>query len=181
MAWNAGLIEHTDRGLYRAAKSGAREQFFWSGLKTPERRSFTLWLEPVITIGGLGRLHFDHRWPREQIGCQSNDYAFDLVTYLPDTSTIYIAGEVKKTDGEIDVLLALMSRFGLDPDAPYPSAGKERNASKKVTSLRTGHAPVFWALGPNGRSEVFQVHYDGPIIRFEPLDETALSFPLTSG
>jgi hypothetical protein len=34
LALDAGLIEHQGRGLYRAPRSHASEQFFWSGKKS---------------------------------------------------------------------------------------------------------------------------------------------------
>ncbi|MEH6792468.1 hypothetical protein [Parasphingorhabdus sp.] len=76
MAWNAGLIEHQGRGLYRAPNSAASEQFFWSGSRKAQPRSFTVWLEPVITVAGLARLNFDYGWPTCLIGTQSPDWAF---------------------------------------------------------------------------------------------------------
>eukprot|EP01036_Dinobryon_divergens_P060106 gene60106-80160_t len=33
-----GLVKHVKRGLYRAARSCASEQFFWEGLKSVEPR-----------------------------------------------------------------------------------------------------------------------------------------------
>jgi hypothetical protein len=81
MAWEAGIIQHIGRGLYRASLSAASEQFFWEGPKSLTPRPFTLWLEPIITVAGLARLHFDHGWPAHLIGTQSSDWAFDLVAY----------------------------------------------------------------------------------------------------
>src|SRR5690349_9926108 len=54
-----GLVEHVGRGLYRAPKSLASEQFFWSGRKNTHPRLVTLWIEPIITVAVLSRLHFD--------------------------------------------------------------------------------------------------------------------------
>jgi hypothetical protein len=50
LALDAGLIEHQGRGLYRAPKSMASEQFFWSGKKSALPRPVTLWVEPIITV-----------------------------------------------------------------------------------------------------------------------------------
>lgn len=131
MAWEGGLIEHQGRGLCRASRSAASEQFFWEGRKASKRSSFTLWLEPVITISGLARLHFDYRWPKHLIGTQSSDWAFDLVTFLPSSPNEIIAGEVKKARSEIDELIRLMQDFGQRTGATPPSSVKARNAYKK--------------------------------------------------
>jgi hypothetical protein len=160
LAWHSGLIEHQDRGIYRAARSATTEQFFWEGPRAAEPRAFSLWLEPLITIGGLARLHFDHQWPAHLIGTQSIDSAFDIVAFLPDSSSEFIAGEVKKTVKEVDELVRLMEMFGREPASPEPSSGKPRNAFKKLTALRSRKVPVFWALGPNGYGNVYDVSYE---------------------
>ena len=118
MALHSGLIQHEGCGRYRAARSSTFEQLFWTGSKEGEPRQFTLWLEPVITLGALARLHFDYGWPRDLIGTQSVDYAFDLVTYLSNGPHEFIACEVKKTAREIEQLLCLMKDYGQDPAGP---------------------------------------------------------------
>ena len=176
-AFNAGLIEHQGSGLYRAARSAAREQFFWEGRRALTPRPFTLWLEPIITVAGLARLHFDYGWPKHLIGTQSLDWAFDLVTFLPDRAEELIAGEVKKTAKEIDQLLQLMTIFGRHPTIEIPSSGKERNAYKKVLALRSRRPPLFWALGPDGVSEVFAVQYsEGGVVDLIATENAALKF-----
>ena len=62
-AWRAGLPVHKGRGQYIVGVGRVHEQFFSSGLKAVEQRSFTLWLEPIITMGSIARLHLDHGWP----------------------------------------------------------------------------------------------------------------------
>lgn len=164
-AWNAGLFEHRGRGLYRSATSTVSEQFFWTGRNLPGARSFKLWLEPVITVAAFARLHFDYGWPHHLISTQSVDWAFDLVARLPDREHEFVAGEIKKTEAEIDQLLVLMKEFGRNPNLPVPASGKARNAYKKVLALRRRQAPVFWAIGPGGFSKVHAVEYgaDGAI------------------
>ncbi len=159
-ALDNGLIHHVGRGLYRAVRSAASEQFFWTGRNVPGLRSFSLWLEPIITVGALARLHFDYGWPEDLIGTQSVDWAFDLVGFLPGACSEHIAGEVKKTNAELDQLLMLMFEFGQlpVPEAPPPS-GKARNAYKKIAALRERRAPIFWAIGPDGTSKVHRVEY----------------------
>ena len=178
-AWNAGLIEHQGHGRYRAAQSAASEQFFWTGRNVPGVRSFTLWMEPVITVAALGRLHHRHQWPKHLIGTQSADWAFDVVTVLPDRQGESIAGEVKKTRREVDQLIALMEHFGREPDFIEPTnSGKERNAYKKMAALRLRRAPIFWAVGPDGYNKVFRVAYnDDGSVNLAPSDDSALNFP----
>lgn len=159
-AWNNHLVKHRGRGLYRTSRSCASEQFFWTGKKVSEgERAFTLWLEPVITVGGLARLHFDWGWPEELIGTQSSDWAFDLVAYLPGCDSEIIAGEVKKTRKEIDELIELMNGFCKSSGDMEGLSAKERNALRKVAGLRRSSARVFWALGPDGYSRSFIVSY----------------------
>jgi hypothetical protein len=177
-AFEGGLVKHQGRGLYRAAASATSEQFFWEGRKAMNPRPFTLWLEPIITVAGVARLHFDYRWPKHLIGTQSADWAFDLVTFMPGQSDEFIAGEVKKTPTEIHQLLKLMQRFGEDPIAGLPRAGKERNAYMKISALRARRPPIFWALGPDGLSKVYRVGYGrGGAVNLIAADESALMFP----
>jgi hypothetical protein len=62
------LVKHEGRGLYRAPRSCAREQFFWSGAKKKSPRPIALWVEPIITVAVLARLHFDLGWPMASRG-----------------------------------------------------------------------------------------------------------------
>ncbi|WP_226018584.1 hypothetical protein [Novosphingobium sp. FKTRR1] len=78
-AWKTGLCAHQGRGQYLVGEAVVREQFFWSGAKHSEQRSFTLWMEPVITVAAIGRLHLDYKWPSSRLAAQSNDWAFDIV------------------------------------------------------------------------------------------------------
>lgn len=176
-AWEGRLIVPADQPwLYRSPKSAASEMFFWPGRKQPTPRKFTLWLEPVITVAALARLHFDFGWPSPLLGTQSPDYAFDLVVFSPDGDGPCVLGEVKKTTKEVDVLIEFMDKFGRVPDAPAPPGGKERNAYKKVVELRNSGAPVFWAVGPGGFSKAFHVKRIGAAIELVAADESALHF-----
>jgi hypothetical protein len=179
-AWDAGLVVRKSPGAYTAPGSHVTEQLFWDGQKIYSPRPYTLWLEPIITFGGLSRLHHDHRWPVEQIGTQSIDWAFDLVAKLPDDTDEFIAGEVKKSRREIDVMMEAMMAYGADPAAAEPpSADKTRNAFKKLAGLKARRAAVFWALGPEGYSLVFQVrHVDDGRVEFERIGQDGLDYPV---
>ena len=65
-------------------QSKTHEVIFWehSTLITP--RPITLWLEPVITIAAVARLHLDYGWPVDCLGMQSEDSAFDVMAFKPD-------------------------------------------------------------------------------------------------
>ena len=109
-ALDAGLIEHDDeRGLYLAPKSCAGEQFFWEGKKSVSPRPITLWLEPVITVAVLARLHFKWGWPKDLLGAQSRKEEFDVTAYSrSDSNNEYLACEIKKTVKELDQMVELM-------------------------------------------------------------------------
>lgn len=173
------LIKHVGRGLYRAPRSHASEQFFWSGAKRKKPRPITLWVEPIITIAALARLHFDLCWPKESIGTQSKDWAFDVMTYLSNDSDVeYIACEVKKSAAELDQLVTLMKRFGKCPYVDRTVARKERNAFRKLRALRSRRPPLFWAVGPGGSSYAFRMGYleDG-VVSFQEIAIQELSYP----
>lgn len=157
--WNSGMLNHFERGRYRFRENGSIEQFFSSGPKAKVPRQFGLWLEPVIAVGAMGRLHFDFGWPEGLIATQSRDGAFDVVAFRPGCQNEHIAGEVKKSESETKVLIKLMKKFGLEPEAIEPQSGITRNAFKKVLALRRRQPPVFWAIGPNRLNEVFKVRY----------------------
>lgn len=156
-AWEAGLICHQGRGLYKAPMSAAHEQFFNSGAKAAADRAFYLAIEAVITVAGLARLHFDHGWPAELLGTQSRNYAFDLVAYRASEAPLHIACEVKKTVRESDRLVALMNEFAVVPAAEAPASGARRNAWKKLEALVLERPAMFWVLGPGGHSAVFDL------------------------
>lgn len=178
MAIKGGLIEHQGCGHYKAPLSAAVEQFFWEGTKAVQPQQFTLWVEPIITVAGLAKLHLDYGWPKHLLGMQSPGFAFDLVAMYPDSQTMFVACEVKKTAKEIEDLLAFMWELGVNPAADEPRIGKALNAYKKVVGLRAHRPQLFWVLGPNCLSQVFHVEY-GAIGRIEliPTSDSALRFP----
>jgi hypothetical protein len=143
----------------------------------------TLWVEPIITVAVLARLHFDLGWPRELLGTQSKDWAFDVTTYLsPDHKREHIAGEVKKSAAEMDRLVECMMRFGKVPSADWSVApkGRELNALKKLQALRSRRPLLFWAVGPAGANCAFRMGYseDG-IVSFQEIAIQELGYGQT--
>ncbi len=176
--WEAQLLPHIGDGLYRAPQSGASEQFFSLGRKANAPRTFTLWIEPIITLGVLARMHLDFGWPKALIGNHTKgDWAFDVFGYRSESDPrLLIACEVKKSREEMDSLIGYMQSFGRQPSlssVDLKSAGK--NAFRKVKALR-GHTPgIFWAVGPNRYEKVFSVQYsEGDVIDFEPISRQSL-------
>ena len=156
-AIDKGIVTHKD-GVFLAVQSKAKEWIFWEGRKDSSRRKITLWLEPIITVAGLMRLHHEHGWPGNQLGLQSKNWAFDLVAYDLDLETERIACEVKKSIQEIEAMLEFMELHRhTNADAVDCLVGPERNAFKKVIALRESPCQVFWALGPNRGGYVFNV------------------------
>ena len=177
IAVNSGLVVES-AGFFRAPRSKFSEQLFWSGLKNETPRTFTLFLEPIITIGALARLNAHFDWPAERMGCQSEDLGLDLMCYDAQGAAA-IGCEVKKTEKEVDNLLRDMRPFALDPSLGAPDkAGPKRNAWKKVASLRNYRPPIFWAVGPEGIGYAFQVAWRGDTQAFdlEPQAESILRF-----
>ncbi len=176
---DAGLLKYDGRGLYRAPRSYAGEQFFWSGRKKKTPRPITLWVEPIITVAVLARLHFDLNWPKEMLGTQTKgNWAFDVATYMAaDSDLEHVACEVKKSAAEIGKLLELMRRFGTDTQAD--AAQNEKNAFRKVKALRIRRPPLFWAVGPEGLSHAFRVEYSQEgIVSFHEIEIQELRYPL---
>lgn len=134
-AIDENLVESRE-GQFRAARSAALEQIFWSGLRTSEPRTITLWIEPVITIGALARLHHEHGWPLALLGMQSKTWAFDLVGY-DHAGNERLACEVKKNHREIDQLVSFMTAYAAEqPSDSEPLGVKQRNAYRKVKGIR---------------------------------------------
>lgn len=167
-SWNANILMSLGEGLYRGHKSGASEQFFWSGRKNKTPRTYTLSIEPIITVAALARLHLDYGWPANLIGTQSSDgWAFDAIAYLNEKDLIEtIACEVKKTTNEVDTLISAMKSFAQNPDrAENGLKGASLNAFRKLQALRLRKPKIFWALGPNRYETIFKPSYypDGTI------------------
>lgn len=175
-AWQAGLAAHQGRGHYYIANGRIKESFFWDGRRAPERRSFTLWLEPVITMGAVARMHLDHGWPIDFLTAQSEDWAFDIMA-SKDGLTPSIAGEVKKTTSEVDKLFRLMVEYGANPHAHEPKPGPAQNAFRKMASLRKNGASTLWLVGPGRYELVFEANRlkDG-VIQLAPAPSERLSF-----
>lgn len=161
-AIKTGIVSESD-GFFLAPRSSAKEQIFWEGSRNQDPRPITLWIEPIITIGALARLRMEFGWPVEYLGAQSKTWAFDLVCYRDSSAEEKIVCEVKKNDGEIDNLLIYMNHYcGKPPQSEEPENPKERNAYRKVQGIRRSWPEVFWALGPQGRGQVFSIQRDGP-------------------
>lgn len=176
---DAGLVVHVGHGNYRAERSHGVEKFFWEGKKHLRPRPFGLWVEPIVTVGALARIHFDLGWPAHLLGAQSQGYSFDLIAYLNDDATTeHVACEVKTHRRDLDRCVELMMEFGSEPTAPEPEKNKstQRNAWKKVKGLRARRAPLFWALGPDRYEFVFRVEYDGDRIAFHDASVSDLQY-----
>lgn len=174
---DSGLIRHVGRGQYCAAICGAKEQFFWSGSKKKTPRPIYLWMEPIITVAALTRLHFEYGWPRNLIGSQSKDYAFDVAAVTSiDSSNEHIACEVKKTELEIQRLVTMMQDLAARNVTSESDLTKHQiNAYRKLNALRERKAPVFWALGPNRTGQIFQMSYENGEAHFHSCGTEALA------
>lgn len=159
-------------GFFVAPKSSAKEQIFWQGQKNIKPRPITLWIEPIITIGALGRLHTFYSWPTDNLGAQSEDWAFDLVCYKDNSDEQLIACEVKKTKREVDKLLELMMWHSCR-DETEPKNSTEKNAYRKVQGIRKAWPSLFWALGPDDYGKVFKVVRDTTTSNFELVEVDA--------
>lgn len=176
---DAGLVKLVGR-MYRAPRSHAGEQFFWEHGRDTKPRAITLWIEPIITVATLSRFHFELGWPKELLGTQSVDDAFDAMAYVSsDTTSEYVACEVKKTTKELDFLTRTMLKLStLPPTANV--VNKEKNAYRKIKALRARRAPFFWAVGPGGGSVAFKLTYlDGGPIIFDEVAVRNLGYPLS--
>lgn len=178
--WEAQLLEPVGKGLYRTPQSGACEQFFWSGLKANSPRTFTLWIEPIIALGVLARMHLDLKWPRGLIGTQTkSNWAFDVFGYKSESDrNLLVACEVKKSCKEINGLINNMQSFGSQrPLAEEHLKSNEKNALKKVEALRKLKPDIFWAVGPSRCEKIFRVRYSkSDAIGFEPIPLEALIY-----
>lgn len=161
-------------GRFRMPRSKTHEVLFWEHSTLIVPRPITLWLEPVITIAAIARLHLDYGWPVDCLGMQSADSAFDLVGYdPPDFQDEHIAGEVKDNATQLDRLLAHMNQCSVEGNSQCLAPKTRKNAHRKVVGLKRCRAPVFWALGPDCDSRVFAVAYgdDGRIALHPSLEE----------
>lgn len=178
------LITDTGGGRFRMPQSKAFEQIFWEHEKTISPRPITLWLEPIITIAAIARLHLDYGWPLLCLGTQSKNWEFDVIAFKPnDLQNEYIAGEIKKSSKEIDKLIAQMKEIGSDGSLNCPTIIPARvNAHRKCLGLVRCKAPYFWALGPDNDSRLFKVHYpDNKSINFENISSDHLTWDASLG
>jgi hypothetical protein len=164
-------------GRYRCASSKAVEQIFWTGPKASSPRTLTLWMEPVITIATVARLHLDLDWPAERIGMQSSDWAFDFAAYNKDGARILLAGEVKKSVQEVDHLVAdLQDCSAADASTALSENSRHINSFRKWSALRTYAVPLFWVVGPDDYTYVFRLLEGPERTTFEPATLEDLRF-----
>jgi hypothetical protein len=168
-------------GRFRMPQSKTHEVLFWEHSTLISPRPITLWLEPIITIAAVSRLHLDFGWPIDCLGMQSADSAFDLTSFKPpDFENEYIAGEVKDSAKQLDRLLAHMNQCCAEGDSECSAPKTRKNAHRKVVGLKRCRAPIFWAIGPGGDGRVFEVAYgdDGRIVLSQSLKENLHFRPL---
>ncbi len=159
-ALDGGIVHDSGGGRYRCHRSNAFEQIFWEGWKSKKPRSLTLWVEPVITIATVARLHLDYGWPVESLCMQSKSWAFDFAVFKDESgANEFIAGEVKKNARELDSLMENMMEFGRLGSDECEEGGPRKNAFKKWHALRLCKAPYFWAVGPDNYTRLFSVAY----------------------
>jgi hypothetical protein len=168
------LVTDTGGGRYRAPRSAAIEVLFWEGSKSAVPRPITLWLEPVITIAAIGRLHRIYRCPPGLLGMQSKRWGFDLVAYLtPEDEHPYILGEVKKSSREAlrlrDDLIALSN----DLSDPNPI----QNSRKKWSEVQADPPAYIWIVGPDALEFVFAVESTEDSIRLHQVEASKLACP----
>ncbi len=173
------VITDIGGGRFTMPKSKATEVIFWEGSKSKTPRSINLWLEPVITIAAISRLHLDYHWPKEFLGMQSKNWKFDLVVYESiDSDSTFIAGEIKKTTKELDQLISNLIGFDNKNIYDYKILSSSKiNAHKKWLGLLECRAPYFWAVGPGNDSRLYKITYssDGNI-NFEACSTDLLVF-----
>jgi hypothetical protein len=160
-ALDNGVVADSGGGRYRMPQSKANEVIFWEGSRTKIPRPVTLWMEPVITIASIARLHLDYGWPKRCLGMQSTKWEFDLMAFLPqDLEAEHIAGEVKKSVRELDCLIANLLDLCEDGKVDANMLPRSHvNAYKKYKGLLRSRAPLFWAIGPGNISHLFEVSY----------------------
>jgi hypothetical protein len=176
-AIDSGVVVFADRCRLKMAHGLASETLFWEGERKISPRPISLWSETVITLAAAGRLHLDYGWPAECLGMQSKDGAFDLMAFkAPDFVNEYVAAEVKKTCREIDRLLANVNKCCAGEHDQSCDKGTRMNAHRKWIALRTRRAKLFWAVGPNADSRLFEVIVGKDTIRLEPVAGARLQF-----
>lgn len=155
-AIDGGIVRDFGGGRYRAARSSVAEVLFWAGRKMTVPRPITAWLEPVITLAALARLHFLHGWPKECLGAQSKDWAYDVVGYRnPDDKRPVLLGEIKKTVKELRVLRDDL--LALAEGASHSTRSK--NSVKKWRALLATRPALLWLVGPGEEEFIFVPTY----------------------
>lgn len=110
--YEARVVTHMGRGQYLAAFGAAKQQFFSSGSTKANPRTFSIWIEPIITVAALGRLHLEFGWPKELLGLETSAYAFDASTFLSTKSkNEYIACEAKSNKREFECLISTIKKL----------------------------------------------------------------------
>lgn len=182
-AMDGGLIRHVGGGQYQCAQSKALEQLFWEHEKHKIPRPVTLWMEPVITMATLARLHYDLGWPEERLGMQTSDWAFDLAAYSDEPPPrLLVACEVKKSRLEIDHLVAdLLHHSRERPQSAISDRARHVNSFKKWDSLRRERAPYLWLVGPDGYEFAFGLSYRSHTAEMEAIDVGRLKYASVTG
>jgi hypothetical protein len=176
-ALDSGVVMFADRQRLKMAHGLASETLFWEGERKITPRPISLWLETVITVAAAGRLHLDYGWPAECLGMQSKGGAFDLMAFKPpDFVNEYVAVEVKKTSRELDRLLANLTKCGEGEHDASCDKGTRMNAHRKWIALRARRAKLFWTVGPNADSRLFEVIVDKDTMGLESVPEGRLQF-----
>lgn len=177
-AIEGGLVEDVGGGRYRCAQSKALEQLFWEHDARKFPRPVTLWLEPIISIATLARLHYDLGWPEGRLGMQTQDLAFDLAAYgSEEISRSLVVCEVKKSRAEIDHLIAdLQHHSSVQPSRAISHSARHVNSFRKWESLRREQPAYLWVVGPEDYSSVFNLSHEEQTSTLTLGDFTLISY-----
>lgn len=160
-ALDHNIVKVDSGGRFRMPRSSVNEVIFWEHPAKVSPRPISLWIEPVITVAAVARLHLDYGWPLGCLGMQSVDWAFDLIAFKPDDPEHeFIAGEVKATTSELNKFMVGLQECCAAGDHDCADANRARkNAHRKWLGLKRSRAAILWAIGPSSESRVFDVSY----------------------
>lgn len=172
-AIDGGIVLDLGGGRYRAPRSSCDEVLFWQGHKKKSPRRITVWQEPVITFAALARLHYLHQWPKECLGTQSKDWAYDIVGFrASDEECPVLLGEVKKSAREIralrDDLLALAKGT--------VRSSRSQNVLRKWDALLVSRPALLWLVGPREETYLYAPEYSGAGAKLHEVSESALHY-----
>ena len=172
-ALDAGIVNVTDSGrctlpsIHRTSAKPTEPCLF---SRRHDGSVYLAWREYITQVGAVASLILDYGWPARLVALDPRTVEFDVAGFAAPggDALMVVAGETKKTRGELSRLLTQMGAAS----RPTGVSGQRSptDGEKKYRGLLKERPQYFWAVAPGVR-RAFRVKYEGDSAALEEMTD----------